>query len=133
MLLLSLQGLAAAQPLSGRWLYVGFSYQGQVYPPLDLDLVLHFEFTEDGRSKLEWSWQNSLATCSRWAIYASDKNTIDQWVVWSDPQNAPQCNTDPDMKVGSRSQTPYFIKNHTLYLELSLDGEPLFYILKKAD
>lgn len=131
-LLLGLPGQAATQSLFGRWLYVGFSYQGQIYPPLDSDLILHFEFTEDGLSHLEWSWTNSLMNCSRRAVYAHDKNIIDQWVVWSDPQNTSTCNKDPDMKVGSRSQTPYSLKDNSLYLELSLDGNPLFYILKKV-
>lgn len=132
MILLSPSGQAASQSLFGRWLYVGFSYEGQIYPPLDPDLVLHFEFTEDGLSHLEWSWINSLMSCSRRAVYAHDNNIIDQWVVWSNPQNAFECNKDPDMKIGSRSQTPYFIKENSLYLELSLDSKPLFYILKKV-
>lgn len=131
--LLSLSGQASTPSLFGRWLYVGFSYEGQTYPPLDPDLVLHFEFTPDGLSHLEWSWKNSLiSTCSRRAVYAHDKNTIDQWVVWSNPQNASECNKDPDMKIGSRSQTPYSIRGNSLYLELSLDSKPLFYILKKV-
>lgn len=60
------------------------------------------------------------------------KNIIDQWVVWSNPQNAFECNKDPDMKIGSRSKTPYSNKENSLYLELSLDNKPLFYILKKV-
>lgn len=123
---------AGVNQLAGRWLYVGFIYHGQTYPPLDSDLNLYFEFTEDGRSKLEWSFKNSTSMCSRWALYENDAALIDQWVVWTDPQNAADCFKDPDMKIGSRSQTPYFIKDSRLYLELSLDGDPLFYILTKG-
>lgn len=123
---------AAANKIVGRWLYVGFIYQGQTYAPLDPDLVLYFEFTKDGYSKLEWSWKNSASTCARWALYANDEKTIDQWVVWSDPQNAPDCQKDPDMKIGSRSQIPYLAEDRLLYLEISLDSNPLFYILKKV-
>ena len=123
--------LSAGEMILGRWLYTGFIYDGQEYAPLDPDLVLYFDFYPDGLSTLQWSWSNTTAFCSRQALYAQGKDIIEQWVVWVNPENSPRCQGDPDMKIGTRSQTKYFIKENQLYLELNLDGKPLYYKLTK--
>lgn len=123
--------LLASDRLLGRWLYTGFVYEGQMYPPLDPDLNLYFDFYVDGVSTLHWTWKNSASFCSRQALYVRGENFIEQWVVWVNPQNSARCQSDPDMKINSRSQTKYFIKEDQLYLELSLDNKPLYYMLTK--
>lgn len=131
MVLFSIKSFAREE-IIGRWLYVGFIYEGQQFQPLDPNLTLYFDFSEDKTSILQWSWSNTSEVCSRMAIYAYDHQQIDQWVVWLNPNNAGKCSSDPDMRLGSRSQTNYFIKNENLYLELSLDNKPLYYVLKKV-
>lgn len=123
--------LLASDRLLGRWLYTGFVYEGQQYPPLDPDLSLYFDFSADGVSTLHWTWKNTASFCSRQALYVRGENLIEQWVVWVNPQNSVRCQGDLDMKIDSRSQTKYFLKEDQLYLELSLDSKPLYYMLTK--
>lgn len=120
-----------ASSLTGRWQYIGFIHEDHFFTPLDPDLILIFQFNNDGLSNLTWTWKGSSQYCSRNALYAYNLQSLIQLVVWVDPQNSSACQQDPDMILGRQSHTKYLIKNNHLYLELYLDNKPIYYVLEK--
>ncbi|MFN7729742.1 MAG: hypothetical protein ACK5P7_11350 [Bdellovibrio sp.] len=112
----------------GTWEFTSIRYQGQVRPRPNPDLVLRFEFFGDGTNRLHWTRIGERGFCERKARFTVQNGLLIQEVFWVNPNNGADCGRDPDMQMGSKSQTPLHLTQDTLETELNLGDETLTYI-----
>jgi hypothetical protein len=123
--------------LEGKWKYVAYFYRGDRHPPPNPTLELLFKFESSGSSQIYWSYKGLPGFCERLGRYevfttqVPNQYILEDLVVWVNPQNNPECGRDPDMQLGKRTRNPVELKAGAVWLELSLAGEPLYYILEK--
>lgn len=120
---------AHASPLLGTWQYDGFTYEGRPYPNPNPNLFLTFTFTDAG-SRLYWRRLNEPGFCERIAEYQVNGNTLYQKVTWVNPDNNSDCGRDPDMLLGSETETPFQTDGDELLLLFEVRGQPFIYRLK---
>jgi hypothetical protein len=118
--------------LTGLWYFVGHVYRGEIIPPFNEKLVLTFQFFEDGTNILKWYRIGENGFCERTANYQYDGHYLSQQVVSVNPNNAFECGQDTDMRVGTKSVSPFYPKDGKMYLELPLGEEILVYIWEKS-
>jgi hypothetical protein len=112
----------------GLWRFVGHVYRGEVIPPFNDKLVLTFQFFEDGTDILKWYRMGENGFCERTANFHYDGHNLTQQVIAVNPKNAFECGQDSDMRVGTKSVSPFYKKDDKMYLELPLGEETLVYI-----
>lgn len=125
----------SAQNIIGEWKYVAYRYLGREYNISDPRLDLRFKFDSSGTSTLFWTRGTMEERCERKADYLVSINqpakpVLYQKVVWVNPENHFSCARDPDMKLNQETLTPFETIGSRLELELTLSGEPFFYILE---
>lgn len=118
--------------INGLWRFVGHVYRGEIIPPFNEKLVLTFQFFEDGTDILKWYRIGENGFCERTASYQYDGYYLSQQVIAANPNNAFECGQDTDMRVGTKSISPFYQKNGKMYLELPLGEETLVYIWEKS-
>ena len=124
--------LAHADSIVGSWKFTSMIMEGQEVPPLNPDLILTFDFAEDGSDRLFWTRKGESGFCERRARYDFDSNWLYEAIVWVNPDNAPECGKDPDMQLGRVTQTPARIKNGRFELDLNVGDSHLTYIFERA-
>lgn len=117
----------------GQWKYIGFIYRGAFQGPPNPNLVLTFEFLEDGSDILKWSYTNEEGFCERKGQYSYDGVHLTDKIVWVNPKNSIECQKDPDMVNGKVQITPLRRVDNQIQLEIPLSDETLIYILAKND
>ena len=114
--------------LWGHWQYIGHFYEGQFQEPLNPNLILTFEFSEDGTDRLQWHRLNEDGFCDRQGKYSFDGKVLTDQVIWVNPENGFECGKDPDMQVGHVTQTNVKIINDQIHMELPLGDKSLIYV-----
>lgn len=129
-LLILISGAAQATDprLFGRWQFDSLRYQGQEMPRPNPDLILIFEFREDGTDRLSWTRRDETGFCDRTAVYSAADGVLQELVVWVHPGNRGDCAQDPDMQLGRQASVPYRVENGRLELDLPLSDETLTYL-----
>ena len=135
-LFISSSGLAFFQNESnsmilGKWKFVGYFYAGKFQEPPNPNLVLTFEFFENGVDLLHWHRTNEEGLCERKGNYTYDDQKLSDEVVWLNPDNVIECGRDPDMVLGKKLITPLRRKDDRLYMDLPLSEETLTYVWAK--
>lgn len=115
----------------GKWQYIGHYYREQFQLPMNPNLILTFEFREDGTDILSWRRNNEDGFCERMGRYYFDGKRLYDEVVWVNPNNSFECGKDPDMKLGTRSDSPLKKENDRLLLELPLGDDKLIYVWQR--
>lgn len=123
------QGTSA---LLGLWDYVAFFYQDHRYVKPNPALHVTFDFETETEVRLKWIRDEDNSLCERLATYHVKDNILFQKVTWVNPDNSFECGKDPDMVMGSESETKFEIKDDELNLYLGLNGEDFIYILKRV-
>ncbi len=119
--------------LVGSWRYIAYKYRGEVLPLPNPSLDLRFTFSENGISKLRWSY-GEQELCEREAKYEiQSKGLIYQKIIWVNPNNHISCAQDTDMQLGYESFTGYEIEDDHLMFDLELAGESFIFIMKKIN
>lgn len=116
----------------GLWIFTSMLYNDVEMPAPNPDLVMSFEFNEDGTDTLKYYRKNEQGFCERRAFYSFDQETLYQKVYWTHPQNAYWCDNDIDMHVGTEGQNKARIsKEGHLLLDLNLGDESVTLVWKK--
>lgn len=129
----SLALMGSESQIWGQWKYIGFIYRGAFQGPPNPNLVLTFEFFEDGSDILKWSYTNEEGFCERKGQYSYDGVQLTDKIVWVNPKNSIECQKDPDMVNGKIQITPLRRVDNQIRLEIPLSDETLIYILAKND
>lgn len=136
-LMLSSIGFASEQSTSdaiiGHWQYVGHIYEGQVQDPINPDLILTFQFNDDGSDRLHWERKNEPGFCERHGQYEYSGEILIDQVTWVNPNNSFECGKDPDMRLGNKTQTRLIYNEGKLYMDLPLGDKTLTYIWQKIE
>lgn len=117
--------------LIGVWLFVATIYQGHEAPRPNPDLQLRFIFESESRNEVFYYRNGERGFCRRWANYRIEDNFLIQEVVETDPSNASFCGSDPDMKIGIISKTPFAVKDDKFFLDLPLGNDGIRYIFDR--
>lgn len=118
--------------LPGHWQFYKKIFRGTEMPePPSANLRMHFEFTEQGDSRLWWWHEGESDHCQRKGRWKLEENLLVDEVAWVDPENTPECAKDPDMQLGKVNRTPYKFRGPDLSLELHLGDEPLEMVWKR--
>lgn len=122
-----------ADELAGTWFYYEKIYDGNIIPePADADLRLYFEFDGKGNDHLYWGYTDDPTQfCSRKGNYTWDGKTLQDHIIWVDPNNGGNCGRDPDMQLGRTSIAPLVLANGDLQLTVDLGDDTLIYVWKK--
>ncbi len=112
----------------GKWKFVGYIYGGVFQDPPNPNLILTFEFLTDGTDLLHWHRSNEQGFCERKGHYAYDGEYLIDQVYWINPDNAFECNHDPDMVLGKKQITPLRRSEERLYMDLPLSEQTLTYV-----
>lgn len=112
----------------GKWKFIGYIYEGRFQDPPNPNLVLTFEFLTDGTDLLHWHRTNEVGICERKGRFTYDGEFLIDQVYWINPENAFECNRDPDMVLGKKQITPLRKDNEKLYLDLPLSEQTLTYV-----
>ncbi|RME14817.1 MAG: hypothetical protein D6797_07995 [Bdellovibrio sp.] len=115
----------------GVWQYYKFIYEGKEHPPLHPDLQMIFEFNPNGTNRLYWTYKGQNLFCERKGQYIYKDCVLLDKITWVNPNNSPNCASDPDMRKGRITKTKLQIINGELYLWLSLAGKPFIYVWRK--
>lgn len=127
---------AAAEPIKssdlvGRWIYVGFIYEGHRYERPNPDLHLYFNFNSDGSHRLFWRRKGERKFCERSGPYSVSENKLRIKVAWLNPENDFSCANDPDMQLGRETENLIRIADQDLGIYMSLNGQEFIYLLRK--
>jgi hypothetical protein len=122
----------AEDSIVGKWTYYKKIYQGKEMPEQPgATLRLQFEFHADGTDSLSWHHEGEHDHCYRRGEYKVEGDMLIDKVVWVDPENSPQCASDPDMQDGKSSRTPIHFENGDLFTKIPLGEEEIFFVWKK--
>lgn len=125
-------GILGNEDLIGQWRYDGFVYEGKRHPIPNPDLNLTFTFFPENRVRLFWNRNNEPGYCEREARYDLTDDKLYQKITWVNPNNAAECQKDPDMQMGTESVTPIRKVSPTeLHLIFDLNGKEFDYILRR--
>lgn len=119
--------------LFGKWKFIGYIYQGKFQDPPNPNLVLTFEFFENGTDLLHWHRINENGFCERRGAYTYDGKNLGDEVIWVNPRNAIECNRDPDMNLGKKEVTPLRNEEDKLFMDLPLSEQTLTYVWSKIN
>lgn len=120
--------LASDRDIVGNWRFDRIILDGEERPPFNPDLIIEFNFREDGSDTLLWYRNNEKGFCERDGRYAFDGEFLKDKVTWVNPQNRLDCARDPDMQLGRETSTPAVMKNGELYMTFEVDDQTLTYI-----
>lgn len=115
----------------GKWKFIGYIYGGHFQDPPNPNLILTFEFRQDGSDVLHWHRLNEEGFCERTGRYTYDGQELKDEVISVHPGNAFECYHDPDMMVGQTHTTPLRNENDQLYMDLPLSDQTLVYVWAK--
>lgn len=121
----------SSSQLWGHWKFIGYIYSGQFQNSPNPNLVLTFDFFEDGTDILKWYRTNETGFCERKGKYSYDGKKLTDQITWVNPRNSFECWKDPDMVVGKTQVTPLRREGEVLYLDLTLSDDVLIYVWKK--
>lgn len=124
------QSAPDASSIWGSWILFEVIYKGVVQPPFNPNLILTFDFSEDGASRLFWTRKNDPAFCERKGQYTYQNGFLIDTITWVNPKNAIDCSQDPDMQLGKTTSTELRRVDENLHLYLFLGEDPLIYVLK---
>lgn len=108
--------------LLGLWHYESYRYQGQIHPPQTVSNMV-YEFKPDGTDRLYWELDGPGRFCERTGRYQIRGELLYDEVVEVNSANDPQCARDPDMRLGTKTETLFYFENQKLVLTLSLGSE----------
>jgi hypothetical protein len=131
LLTLAQQGSAKTDSIVGLWQYTAYIYEGHRQPAPNPDLVLTFEFSIDGISKLKWARNNEPGFCERHAFYLIQNENLYQKNFWINPNNHASCSSDPDMQKDKESFTRFDLIGDEIQLHFDLNGKQFLYILSR--
>lgn len=122
---------ADENPLLGKWQFMSIRYKGDELPRPNPNLILTFDFGDDGIDTLRWSREGESGFCERKARYTFDGANLSQEVFWINPDNAAECAKDPDMRPDVKTVTPMRKVGEKLEMDFNLNTDPLTYIWEK--
>ena len=114
--------------LTGTWQFTALRQNGQLLAPPNPDLILLFKFDGQGASDLFWSRKNQTGFCEHKGVYSVDNGILDEKVTWVNPDNLPECSSDPDMQMGREIKNAYRIVEGKLETDFNLGDGHLTYI-----
>lgn len=117
--------------LFGRWIYVGFIYDGHRYERPNPDLYLYFTFDEHGTHRLFWRRKGERRFCERVGSYEVRDNRLRIKVTWVNPENDSSCHEDPDMQLGRETENLISLSDQDLGIYMNLNGKEFIYLLRK--
>ena len=120
-----------ATEIIGRWKFTEYIYNGQTLPLPNPKLQLFFEFNQTGSNRLWWTRDNEPGFCERIGLYNFDGDTLEDQVVWVNPNNHIECAKHEDMIMGQIAKNKVTIIGNKLHLHLALKGEPFVYVWEK--
>lgn len=130
LLLLACQSLRA-EILFGEWKYEELIYRGQRIPRPDPNLNLTWTFYSNGTERLYWD-RSEMDFCERFARFKYNFGILSEKVFALNPDNAFDCQKDPDMQLGRQTQSQLDVSDSELHLHVQLGDEEIIYILKKV-
>lgn len=119
--------------LWGKWKFIGYIYEGVFQPPPNPNLILTFEFFEDGTDVLKWYRINEPGFCERRGRYSFDGEQLTDHIFWVNPKNAFECMRDPDMTPGRTQVTALRREDNELHMDLPLSEQTLTYVWGKQE
>lgn len=119
---------AGAHSLFGVWQFTGLRYQGQEIPPPNPDLVIIYQFDDDGHSRLYWTRKDQSGFCERRGLFVATQTQFLDYISWVNPKNRGDCGQDPDMQLGRSVLNTYRVKDGRFELDLPLSDDVLTYI-----
>ena len=122
---------SAENPLLGSWQFHRYIYQGQEQPIPNPNLILQYEFRADGLNRLFWSRKNEFGFCDRLASYHYEDQTLQQEVLWVNPENSMECSKDVDMQVGTVNWAKMVFVEGRLHLYVPFGGEDFIYVFRR--
>lgn len=128
--LLRAESVSASDPILGSWGLEQLFYQGQYIEPFNPDLELLFEFDGHESQRVYWTRKGSPGFCEQRSRYSFDGKSLESWIVWVNPKNAPDCAQDPDMQPGKHTRTDAEIRGGEFWLYLPFGDETLAYIFR---
>jgi len=124
----------ANSPIVGHWFYYKKIFRQIEMPePPGATLRLHFEFHEDGTSRLYWWREGESDWCERLGQYKLVGSILEDKITWVNPRNTRDCDRDPDMQLGRVTRTPVSFEGGDFHLHLHLGDDPLVYVWKKVE
>lgn len=121
-----------AEVLLGEWKYEELIYRGSRIPRPDPNLNLTWTFYHNGTERLYWD-RGEISFCERFANFRYELNILHEKVFALNPDNASDCQKDPDMQIGRQTQTQLETAEKELLLHMPLGDEEIIYVLKKVE
>lgn len=128
-------GAASAAPTSeliGKWQAIGYIYQETLIQPPDPQLTLTFQFFEDGTDILYWKNKNEDFFCERTGKWFVKDGILFDEIVSTNPANHWDCSADPDMEIGRKNESQFWVKDGFLNTVIPLGDENLVYVWKSV-
>lgn len=119
---------ADAHSLFGVWQFTAIRYQGTEMPPPNPNLVIIYQFDDDGHNRLFWARKDEKGFCERRGLYVATQSEFLDYITWVNPKNRGDCGQDPDMHLGRLVKNTYRVADGRFELDLPLGDETLTYI-----
>ncbi len=114
--------------LIGAWQFTKIRYQGKEMPIPNPNLVLTYDFYEDGLDRLYWSRTDETGFCERTARFQFGPDYFRELIIWVNPKNRFDCGQDPDMQMGHQSFVDYRMIEGRMEIDIQLGDGFITYI-----
>lgn len=119
--------------LNGIWILNNVIQSGVERPPMNPDIKLTYTFNKDNTSRLYWFNKNNPDEfCERKGIYSYNNRYIHDETTWVNPENALDCQRDPDMQMGKYTQTLAPILKGRLMLHIPVSETVVIYVFDQV-
>jgi len=132
MLILLAHQSTFAEILLGEWKYEELIYRGNRIPRPDPNLNLTWTFYLNGTERLYWD-RGDMSFCERFARFKYGFEILSEKVFAVNPDNASDCQKDPDMQMGRQTHTNLEVRDSEMLLHVPLGDEEIIYVLKKVE
>ena len=123
--------MSHANSIIGTWVFDKIKTPPQLgilMPAPDTDLVITFEFEDNGMSRLHWTRKNEVAFCERKAQYQFNGERLTEIIVWVNPESDTKCLQDPEMQLGNMTSSPAAIVDSKFELGLGVGDQIVTYL-----
>lgn len=117
----------------GNWRLYKIIYESQDAPVQNPNAQVFLKLAPNKESTIYWTLDSKDNFCEAKGRYTWNGHLLKNTIRWTNPQNNPSCLKTPDITIGKTVETPAWIYDGVLNLDLGNDRESLISVWKNIE